>query len=363
MPRALTDALDTSTRHAPDPHAHPAAVRLAPVFDAERLRAELEILTGDSWRRQRAYSEAGASDEHPADWRVLALRSPGGDPARTDAGGPGPLPYRDTPWLERAPYFAEILASLPPGLRAARLMSLGVGASVETHRDTPLGFTKGTVRLHIPVTTNEGAVLVLDGEACRWQPGTFWYGDFSRPHSVANHGEYARVHLVLDHAVSPALFGLFPPGFAEEVGLANVLFERPEVPLGPVERATFACGFTVPADFRHWWGEALDETADGPGDTEAAVVPRPDGLYLTEAEAEADVGEGDVGEGDVGEGDGGRRDGPGIGLVHVGGGEFRLQGWTQERTLHLDRAARTVRFTVRDGSSRRTCEHPMTPKV
>ena len=66
------------------------------------------------------------------------------------------------------------------------------------------------------------------------------------------------------------------------------------------------------------------------------MVDRPDGLVLTEgAEHE------------------------GTALVHVGGGEFRLQGWTEERTIHLDRAAKTVRFIIRDGSARQWTERPI----
>ncbi|MFI1094175.1 aspartyl/asparaginyl beta-hydroxylase domain-containing protein [Streptomyces sp. NPDC020917] len=314
----------------------PAAVRLTPAFDAERLRAEFDMLTRDTWRRQQTYSVDGASEEYSADWRVLPLRSPGGDERRTDAGGPGPLPFRDTRWLGRTPYLAEIIASLPTGVRSARLMSLGVGAAVETHRDTPLGFAKGMVRLHVPITTNDNAVLVLDGETHRWQPGTFWYGDFSRPHSIANTGGSDRVHLVIDCAVSLRLFEVFPPDFLDTVDIADVLFERPEITLRRAERATFCCRFAMPAEFRHWSGEAFNERATDPTDVEFAVFDRPDGLVLTEGAAHEETA-----------------------LIHVGGGEFRLQGWTEERTLHLDRASKTVRFIIRDGSAQLWTERPI----
>lgn len=315
----------------------PAAVQLAPAFDADRLRTELDILTGDSWRRQRTFSEDGASDEYPADWRVLSLRSPGGEDQRTDAGGPGLAPFRNTRWMESTPYLAELVGSLPTGVRAARLMSLAPGAAVETHRDTPLGFPYGMLRLHVPIVTNDDAILILDGETHRWQPGTFWYGDFSREHSIANTGSTNRVHLVIDCTISERLFELFPADFVSRVNVADVLFERPEIPLRPAERETFRCRFAAPADFQHWSGEALDEASGDFTDRQFEVSDHSDGLVLTDDNQTR------------------------IALVHVGGGEFHLQGWTMERTLQIDRANERIRFIIRVGSGWRVTERPMSP--
>lgn len=319
----------------------PAAALLAPSFDAERLQAELGVLTGDTWRRQRTYTEAGAAAEFPGDWRVLPLRSPGGDAARTDAGGPGLLPFRDTRWLEHVPYFAEVLRAVPARLRCARLMALGPGASVGTHRDTPMGFAKGLVRVHVPVTTNDNAVLVLDGETHRWQPGTCWYGDFSRPHSIANTGETDRVHLVLDCAVTRELYEALPGDYRAGLDVAEVLFDRPELPLRPAELPSFAWRFMAPGEFLHWSGEPLGDRTAETADALLTVTARPEGLVLSAAGEHAEWED--------------------TALVHVGSGEFRLQGWTEERTLHLDRAARTVRFVIRDGSARTVIDRPLTP--
>jgi hypothetical protein len=317
---------------------HPAAVRLTPSFDAERLQAELSLLTGDTWRLQETLTEDGDVVAYPADWRVLPLRSPGGDPSRTDGGGPGVLPFQSTAWLRACPYLAEILGDLPAEVRSARLMALAPGAGVGTHRDTPLGFAKGMVRLHIPITTNDEAVLVLDGETHHWQPGTFWYGDFSRPHSIANHGRTARVHLVVDCAVTPRLLELFPPGFRGGLAVTEVLFQRPEVPLRPAEAAAFSCRFAMPAEFRAWSGESFDEQDGDPSDRRCEVRASSEGLVLSI---------GGHGPEDVA-------------LVHVGAGEFRLRGWTEERTVQIDRAAGKVRFFIRDGSAWHTSERPLT---
>jgi hypothetical protein len=313
----------------------PSAVRLAPSFDPDRLSAELTVLTQDTWRHQRTYSEEGASDPYPADWRVLSLRSPGGDDNRTDAGGPGPAPFANTRRLTAAPYLAGLLASLPPGVRSARLMSLAPGASVDTHRDTPLGFGFGMVRLHVPLVTNPDAVLVLDGEKHCWQPGTFWYGDFSRPHSIANTGDVNRVHLVIDTALSQPLLELFPTDFTRGLNIADIIFERPPVALRPEEWPTFRGRITAPAQFMRWSAETLDCSVTDPKEKQLVITAEPDGLFL-------------VGD-----------DGSPIGLVHVGGGEFRLQGWTDERMLHIDRRTRTVRFLIRNASSWWTAQRPL----
>lgn len=318
-----------------DPFAALApAVRLAPTFDPDRLSADLAALTQDTWRHQRTYSEEGESDPYPADWRVLSLRSPGGDDNRTDAGGPGPTPFANTRRLASAPYFGELLASLPSGVRSARLMSLAPGASVDTHRDTPLGFGFGMVRLHVPIVTNQDAILVLDGEEHCWQPGTFWYGDFSRPHSIANKGQENRVHLVIDTALSQPLLSLFPTDFTRRLAIADVLFERPPVGLEYEEYSTFCGRVIAPAKFMRWSAESLDGSVHSREEQQLVIAAEPDGLFLTEDNAR-------------------------IELVHVGGGEFRLQGWTDERLLHIDRRTRTVRFLIRNGSSWWTAQRPL----
>jgi hypothetical protein len=52
---------------------------------------------------------------------------------------------------------------------------------------------------------------------------------------------------------------------------------------------------------------------------------------------------------------------PKFGLVHIGAGEFRFEGWSEERTLHLDPGdpQPRIRFTVRRGRSRRETDRPV----
>ncbi|MEU8966124.1 aspartyl/asparaginyl beta-hydroxylase domain-containing protein [Streptomyces sp. NPDC048491] len=156
------------------------AAQLSPVFDHDKLAAELAAVTAHTWNPQRIHTYGGKVGQAAAiDWRVLPLRSLGGDPERTDPGGPGPQTFAATHWLDQLPYLGQILDSLPAPLNAARLMALGPGAVSNPHSDPKYRLDRGIVRLHLPVITDPGAVLVLDGVEHCWQPGTFWYGDFS----------------------------------------------------------------------------------------------------------------------------------------------------------------------------------------
>ncbi|MFE2971549.1 aspartyl/asparaginyl beta-hydroxylase domain-containing protein [Streptomyces sp. NPDC059340] len=149
------------------------AAPLTPAFDADRLAHELAAVTAHEWQRQRTHYAAGRiGPDTPTDWRVLPLRSPGGDPTRTDPGGPGPDHYAATRWLDQMPYLREILDEIPAPLNAVRLLALGPGAASQPHRDPKYALERGMVRLHIPIVTHPGAVLVLDGTEHRWQPGT-----------------------------------------------------------------------------------------------------------------------------------------------------------------------------------------------
>ncbi|MFJ8011110.1 hypothetical protein [Streptomyces sp. NPDC096339] len=89
----------------------PNAVQLEGRYDAARMRAELAAFAAGSGT---AFGAAGGR-------RVLPLRSPGGDPRRTDAGGPNVHGFRATPWLRRLPYFGKVIDSLPGPVRGARL--------------------------------------------------------------------------------------------------------------------------------------------------------------------------------------------------------------------------------------------------
>jgi len=87
---------------------------------------------------------------------------------------------------------------------------------IREHRDHDLCYEEGTVRIHIPVTTNEGVDFRLNGVRCPMEAGSTWYLRLSDPHSVANRGEADRVHLVIDATVNDWLAGLFDRALVEQ---------------------------------------------------------------------------------------------------------------------------------------------------
>ncbi|MBV7674171.1 aspartyl/asparaginyl beta-hydroxylase domain-containing protein [Streptomyces halstedii] len=294
------------------------AVQLSPVFDSVRLAAELAAVTAHTWNVQRTHTYGGQVGLPAAiDWRVLPLRSLGGDPERTDPGGPGPLPFAPTHWLSQLPYLGQILDAVPAPLNAVRLMALGPGAVSDPHRDPKYRLDRGIVRLHIPVVTDPGAVLVLDGVEHCWQPGTLWYGDFSREHLVRNTSQrVTRVHVVIDALLTADLAAWFPDAWQELLTHGEILLNRtgpagaPAWPGGLPYEALLPTGF---ADF------------DSPAPLDGSLIPAridrdTDGdLVLTVA-------------------------GRAFVLVPADDtGELRFSGWSEQRTLQPDGGGLTLR--------------------
>lgn len=311
---------------------YPEATPLARRFDVDRLRADLDVLRQVNWGAQRPYGQDGLRHAVEIDWRILPLRSVGGDPTRTDPGGAGLEDFADTPWLAKAPNLAAAIAAVPAPIRGVRLMALGAGTRVHEHRDGKYGFACGTLRLHVPIVTNPDAVVVIDGRSRHWDAGRLWFGDFGRPHYVANTGERARIHMVIDCLITPALVELFPKRFRELLPRSEVMFAHDPVPLGAAELDRFRCRFPVPGAFPQW---SEEEVTDAP-DRDGAIEVHEGRLVLT------------------------LDDRPAFGLVHLGLGEFRLTGWTEERTLFVG-ADSAVRFRVRAGRRYREVTRPVRP--
>ncbi len=234
------------------------------------------------------------------------------------------------------PYLAQILDSFPAPLNAVRLMALGPGAVSKAHSDPKYRLDRGIVRLHIPVVTDPAAVLVLDGVEHCWQPGTCWYGDFSREHLVRNtSATVTRVHVVIDALLTADLAAWFPTSWQDFLTRGEVLLnhtapaETPAWPAGLPYEALLPSGF---ADF------------DAPAPLDGSLIPAridrdaDDVLALTIA-------------------------GRTFALAPVGGAEFRFSGWSEQRTLQpQDDGGLTLR--VRRGralADRHVTAAPRTP--
>ncbi len=188
----------------PTDHRFPDRLRLPLAFDPARLEADLAALHAD-------WTAHFVTQNYDGDWSAIALRAPAGEshPIRMIYSDPACTDFVDTPALAAAPYFRAVLGAFACPLHAVRLMRLTPGSVIKEHRDHDLAFEDGSVRLHIPVVTNEAVDFRLNGVPCPMTAGSCWYLRLSDPHSVANRGPADRIHMVIDAAVDGWLEALF----------------------------------------------------------------------------------------------------------------------------------------------------------
>jgi hypothetical protein len=176
----------------------PDRLRLPFAFDRDLLAADLQRLQAAQWISHFV------KQNYQGDWSVIPLRGPAGarHPIQTIYSDPTATAFEDTPVLAACPYFREVLDSFVCPLRAVRLMRLTPGSVIKEHSDLDLSFEQGSVRLHIPITTNDGVAFELNRRRVILEAGSCWYLRLSDPHSVANRGDADRVHLVIDASVN-----------------------------------------------------------------------------------------------------------------------------------------------------------------
>lgn len=319
--------------------------RLPPRFDVERLQADLAALERRPWPPERPFIMqtpflARTMTYHDGKWRGLALRSQGGDPERTDPGGPGLDAFADTDLLALAPALREVVDSLDCEKRSVRLLLLPPGAEVHAHTDPYHGFKYGQLRLHVPIRTHPGVLMRFGGEEFHWPAGELWYADFGQPHAVENRSPVTRVHLVVDALVTPALLRLFPEDVVAAQEGTGILFHEPEVPATPADLRRYECDYRMPAALV----QGLLETDDGsvPGELGGQVRLDRGGTRLVL----------------------GIEGSPLFGLEPVGDHRFRLCGWTPERSVEFrledGRVDRLV-VVLRSGRTESRIELPAIP--
>lgn len=301
----------------------PDAVKLLPEIDADRLRADLYAVEKHFSTHTNPTPE-DSDEEDAGGWSYLPLRISGGD-----AEGSGRDEVADTQYMKHTPYVRELLDTIDLPLRAARFSSLAPGKSVLEHSDRPYGLSAGWVRLHIPVATNDHAILVLNGKDYCWQPGEFWYANFGTPHSLYNKGDEARVHLILDCYVSERLFELFPEHLRKEIEAADIMYFNEGQSL-PDDLAGLSGAITLPSSFLRPYPEfpTVEEwNAFEKDDLEAELSVRDGHLVVKLGEHKTK-------------------------LAHLGNGAFRPLCWTEEQTFAIEShaGARRIVFRYRIGS-------------
>src|ERR1700681_1549515 len=176
----------------------PDRVRLPFSFDPERLAGDLRGLSSVGW------IEHFVRQNYDGDWSVIPLRGKVGakHPVMMIYSDPTCQDFADTPMLAACPYFREVLATFEAPLQAVRLMRLTPGSIIKEHTDLELSVEEGTVRIHVPVVTNDAVEFYLNRSRVVLAAGSAWYLRLSDPHSVHNGGASDRVHMVIDATVN-----------------------------------------------------------------------------------------------------------------------------------------------------------------
>lgn len=179
-----------------------STLKLPFTFDVQPLQRELKMLEPEDWEPHfnKQYFEG--------DWSGVALRAGAGahvalypDPTVTQ--------YVDTEALRKCPTVKTILERFECETESVRFLRLGPGSMIHEHRDYKLSIDDGLARVHIPLKTSPGVEFRLDGHRVDMAEGEAWYLNFNLPHSVKNHGDEDRVHLVIDCVANEWLKNFF----------------------------------------------------------------------------------------------------------------------------------------------------------
>ena len=194
--------------------------RLNLQVDAARLRDEVDDLPADLWG-----GSAGRVGVH-RNAEAMFLR--GFAPAE------GEKPIEERPPFARLPYLRTIIDQIgAPPLRCL-LARLPPATSIPLHRDLPPYFGK-SIRIHIPVKTNEFVFMLSGGSAYRMQCGEVWALNNSASHGVINaHPSEARMHVICDFLPNAVLLGLLREA-ARDLGFPQAGLAKMSPSDGPVQ--------------------------------------------------------------------------------------------------------------------------------
>ncbi len=176
----------------------PDRVQLPLAFDPAPLAADIIALERGDW------TEHFVKQNYEGEWSVLPLRASATarHPIQMIYPAPGVTEFVDTPWRARMPALSAVVDAFQSPVRTVRLMRLAAGSVIKEHEDLDLDVADGFARIHVPVVTNPEVDFRLNGMRVRMAPGEAWYLRLADPHSVANRGETARIHLVIDLVVN-----------------------------------------------------------------------------------------------------------------------------------------------------------------
>lgn len=101
------------------------------------------------------------------------------------------------PYLESISLMLESL-DFPSRVKRANIVKLFSHSEISAHTDRG-EFLSKTRRLHIPISTNEGCIFIVDGKKQHMAEGEIWeINNTDKIHSVHNDGNTDRIHLIID---------------------------------------------------------------------------------------------------------------------------------------------------------------------
>lgn len=164
------------------------------------LRQEAETFPSDSWMHHVNRRD------YQGDWSVLPLRCldehRNSHPILQGFDHAGRGTWQDLDSLTRSPHLVQLLDLLKCPKKSVRLMKLAAGGQILPHRDPGLSLEYGEARLHYALVTDPRVTFLIGGQMVPMREGEFWYMNADAKHSVRNHSDFDRVHLVVDCEVN-----------------------------------------------------------------------------------------------------------------------------------------------------------------
>ncbi len=157
--------------------------RLPVMFDAERLREEVERFAPNAWRAHPQGFEGNSA---------MILVAANGE-INDDLKGV----MKPTPHLINSPYLQQVLASFNTVVGRSRLMRIGPQRGVSSHVDINYYWHNRT-RVHVPIITHPDIQFVCDDKRVHMAAGEAWIFDNWKTHEVINPTATTRTHLVFD---------------------------------------------------------------------------------------------------------------------------------------------------------------------
>ncbi len=177
-------------------------------YDIERLEEELKLV-------ENYYMPRSLGRDY---WVAIPLRNPTGTETqegldlRKSLKKNTMLPCKNTIFLEQLPYISSILDDLAQKFNTeiglVRISKVLSQNAIKPHQDGSMFdiHQRSIYRLHIPIVTGEDVIFEIDGKSYHLEPGTLYYTNVSKTHSVINNGLFDRIHIIIDVHASNELY-------------------------------------------------------------------------------------------------------------------------------------------------------------